>query len=53
MAQAKTDKMMIRFRPEVHALLAKLAEDDSRSMAGELEWLIRQEAKRRGLGSLS
>ncbi|MBK4723039.1 Arc family DNA-binding protein [Azospirillum sp. YIM DDC1] len=53
MAEAKTDKMMIRFRPEVRALLAKLAEDDSRSMAGELEWLIRQEAKRRGLGNLS
>ncbi len=49
MPAVKTDKMMIRFRPEVHALLAKLAKDDSRSMAGELEWLIRQDAKRRGL----
>lgn len=44
---------MIRFRPEVHAPLAKLAQDGSRSMAGELEWLIREEVKRHGLDNLS
>lgn len=51
MARAKTAKMMVRFRPEIHAILAKLASDDSRSLAGELEWLIREEARRRGLGA--
>lgn len=50
MARAKTEKMMIRFRPEVRAILAQLAADDSRSMASEIEWLIREEARRRGLG---
>lgn len=49
MAQAKTEQMMVRFRPAVRALLAELAAADSRSMAGELEWLIREEARRRGL----
>lgn len=49
MAQGKTEKMMVRFDPAVRAALAELAKDDSRSMAGELEWLIRQEARRRGL----
>ena len=44
---AKTEKMMIRFHPEVRAELERLAVEDSRSMAGEVEWLIRQEAKRR------
>lgn len=50
MAKAsKTERMMVRFRPEVRALLAELAAADSRSMAGELEWLIREEARRRGV----
>jgi hypothetical protein len=49
MAQTKSEKMMVRFRPEVRAALARLAATDSRSMAGELEWLIREEARRRGV----
>lgn len=49
MTQAKTERMMVRFRPAVRALLAELAAADSRSMAGELEALIRAEARRRGL----
>lgn len=44
---AKTEEMMIRFRPKVRAELERLPAEDSRSMTGEVEWLIRQEAKRR------
>ncbi|KAA0569436.1 hypothetical protein [Azospirillum sp. Sh1] len=49
MVSVKTEQMMVRFRPEVRALLAELAAADSRSMAGELEALIRAEARCRGL----
>lgn len=50
MTQRKTDKMLVRMTPETHDALRRLAEQDCRSMAGELEWLIRGEAERRGAG---
>ena len=53
MTQRKTDKMMIRMTPEAQDALRRLAEKDCRSMAGELEWLIRSEAERRGAGATS
>ncbi|WP_448187569.1 hypothetical protein [Azospirillum sp. sgz301742] len=43
----KTEKMMVRFGPNVKATLAALAEEDNRSMAAEIEWLILSEARRR------
>ena len=51
MTQRKTDKMMIRMTPEAQDALRRLAEKDCRSMAGELEWLIRSEAERPGATS--
>lgn len=50
MSTTKSAPAVFRFQPEVKAALALLADRDGRSMANMVEWLIRQQCERDGLG---
>lgn len=41
------ERKQVYFDIPDHEILRKLAEEDHRSIAGELRWLVREEKKRR------
>lgn len=44
---AKTIPLNLRVTPEFKALLAKLADGEDRTLTGYIEWLVKQDAKRK------
>jgi hypothetical protein len=46
MTKDKTEHINVRVRPAIKAMLAELAEAESRSQAEQVEWLIRQAHRR-------
>lgn len=47
----KSRQVSLRMEPKHMRVLGELAERDCRSMAGQIAWLIEQEAKRRKLSA--